>query len=109
NIDEVELSPEIFKLVPPATARMYQCLPLAVFGNSLRVALADPLNPSIVDELSFTTQKEIQVVVADPVRVLQEIEKIYPASDENIAEILKALGEDVDLAKEMEAVAGGQG
>ncbi|MGB9603652.1 MAG: pilus assembly protein PilB, partial [Limisphaerales bacterium] len=34
-----EIPPEIIKLVQPATARMYKCVPVAAFGNTVQVAL----------------------------------------------------------------------
>ena len=52
NISDRELTPEILEAVPPATARMYQCVPVAVYGSVVQIALKEPLNPSTVDELA---------------------------------------------------------
>src|ERR1041384_884803 len=52
-VSDQQMSPELLKSIPPATARMYQCLPVAQHGSTLQVALADPLNPARIDELQF--------------------------------------------------------
>jgi type IV pilus assembly protein PilB len=108
GIADVEIPPEVIKAVPPTTARMYQCLPLELNGNLLRVALVDPMNPTVIDELGFIVRKEIQVVVADPVAITNCIARYYGDSDETFSEILKELGEDGAMKKELEQVAAGQ-
>src|SRR5436190_20172832 len=62
QIQESDLTPEVLKVVPANTARMYQCLPIAVFDSTVRVALGNPLNPTVVDELGFITRREVQLV-----------------------------------------------
>ncbi len=101
NLNEVDFSPEVIEAVPAATARLYQCLPVAVYGNTVRVALVDPLNAGVVDELGFTLGKEVQVVVADPAQVGKLIEKHYPPDTGGMGDVLKELGLDDDLAKEV--------
>src|SRR5205823_2903859 len=64
ELRELELTPEILQTVPATAARMHQCLPVAMHGSSVRVALSDPLNPAAIDELGYMTGKEVQVVVA---------------------------------------------
>src|SRR6185369_14000451 len=38
NIADMELTPEILRTVPAGTARMYQCVPVAVYGSAVQVA-----------------------------------------------------------------------
>ena len=107
RLDEVEFTPEVLEAIPAATARMYQCLPVAVYGNTVRVALADPLNASVVDELGFSIGKEVQLVVADPAQVSKLIEKYYPQETGGLGDVLKELGYDEDLAKEVAQASAG--
>jgi type IV pilus assembly protein PilB len=110
QIQEKDLTPDVLQIVPPNTARMYQCLPVAAFDSTVRVALGNPLNPSIVDELGFITRREIQLVVADPREIEKAISKFYGDSNESVSDILKELGADGDIAKEIEdAGASGEG
>src|ERR1043166_7116271 len=46
NLGDIEWTPELLATIPPATARMYQAVPVRNFGSALQVALGDPLNPA---------------------------------------------------------------
>jgi len=105
GLKELNLAPEVIAAIPPATARMYQCLPLEVIGNSLRVVLADPLNPAIVDELGFIVRKELQVVVGDPAAVVAAIAKFYEEKAESFEDILHDMVGAEDSVKELAAAA----
>jgi type IV pilus assembly protein PilB len=108
DIRDAEMTPELLKTIPSSTARMYQCMPLADHGSSLRVALADPLNPQAIDELGYVISKELQVVVADPGQVRQAIDRYYGGEEDNFGELLKELGADTDIAKEAAELAGSE-
>ena len=53
EIREQDLTPDIIQTMPAATARMYECVPVAVFGSTVQVAFVDPLNPEAIDQLGF--------------------------------------------------------
>jgi type IV pilus assembly protein PilB len=97
-----DFSPELLAAIPAKTVHMYQCLPVAVQNSTLQVALVDPLNVSRIDELGFVVKKDIQLVIADPVQVEKAIEKYYPQETESVSDILKELGSDSDIAKEVD-------
>jgi type IV pilus assembly protein PilB len=105
NLQGTEIPPEAIKAIPPATARMYQALPLAVYGSTVQVALVDPLNPSTLDDLGYIVGKEIHLVVADPVAIEKLIQKYYGEDTESVGDILKELGADTDIAKEVSEAA----
>jgi type IV pilus assembly protein PilB len=109
EIRDQDLTPEILGAVPVTAARMHQCIPVAVYGNTVQVALADPLNPSTVDELAYVTGHEVQVVVADPAAIERAINKHYGEDTESVGDLLKKLGADTDIAKEVEELTSGQG
>lgn len=103
-----DLPPEVIAAIPPDAARMYKCVPVNLFDTTLQVALVDPQNPSVLDELSFITRKEIVPVVADPREIEKAINKYYGESQTNVSDILKELGQDDDIAREVaEAKASG--
>ncbi|MDW8307895.1 MAG: GspE/PulE family protein [Verrucomicrobiales bacterium] len=101
---------EVINLIPAKTAKMYQCVPVELDGNTLKVAFVDPLNPGQVDELAFVLKREIQPVVANPLEVQQALEKYYGAAETpDYAEILKELGAtEEEVAREAAAVAVGE-
>ena len=93
NLQDVIVPPEVVSIVNASTAKMYQCMPIEAHGNAVRVVFADPLNPSLIDELSYIVRREIHVVVGDPVAVVKLIEKYYTET-ENFDDILKDMGAD---------------
>ena len=103
-----DLTPELIQTIPAKTARMYQCLPVALANGTLKVALMDPLNPARIDELGFVVKKDVQLVVADPAAIQKALDKFYPEGaqeSESFSEVLKELGSDQELAREA-AIAG---
>jgi type IV pilus assembly protein PilB len=100
DLADKELPPEVVAIIPAANARMYQCVPVADYGSVLQVALGDPLNPAIIDELGFVVRKEVQVLVADPGQITRLIDKYYPEDSASFGDALKEL--DGDLAHEAE-------
>ena len=98
---------EAIAAVPNETARMYQVVPMALYGDTLQIALADPLNPQTMDELGFALKYTLQVVVANPAEVAACIEKFYPAqADLGYTSLLKELWVDVEATKEEEGPKG---
>src|SRR6266568_2487207 len=99
-----ELAPQLLQTIPPATARMYQCLPVGLSDSTLQIALADPLNPGRIDELGFIVKQTLQLVVVDPAQIQIALEKYYPEDNESVTDILRQLGADKDIAKEVSEV-----
>ncbi len=77
DLDGVTPSPEALELVDAETARAFGLLPLALRGEALVVALSDPLNTPVLEDLAFTTGVEVKGVVADAARVRALVEQCY--------------------------------
>jgi type IV pilus assembly protein PilB len=81
---------------------MYRCVPVSWNGDILQVALANPLDPARADEIHFAVKRDLQVVVADPAEIDRTIERLYGQGEsENFSAILKELGADTDIAREV--------
>ncbi len=104
TIRERDLTPEVLAAVPANTARMYQVLPVALDGATLKIALVEPLNPGRMDDLSFVIKKDLQLVLADPVQIQKAIDKAYQQASESVSDILKELGGE-EIAREVAAAA----
>ncbi len=101
SLRDVQFTPELLSTVPANVARMYQCLPVGIQDGTVQVALADPLDPARSDEITFAIKKPVQVVVADPAEIEKAIEQHYAQETEGVADILKELGADTDIAREV--------
>jgi type IV pilus assembly protein PilB len=96
SVSEADLTPEIIQAIPADTARQFQCVPVALYGNTVQVAFVDPLNPESVDQVAFVSGKDIMTVVADPTQIVAVMNKIYPEQTlaAGLGDILKELGDD---------------
>jgi len=105
SLRDKDIPADVLEIVPANTARMYQCVPVGMSNGTLRVAFADPFNPARVDELGFIVKKDIHPVVADPVEIQKVIDRSYGEDGaEDVDNLLKELGEDEEIAKEVEHV-----
>ncbi len=58
--------PAALRLLPASLARRRRALPLALTPREIHVALGDPLDLSIVDEIQFRTGRRVQTIVTLP-------------------------------------------
>jgi type IV pilus assembly protein PilB len=102
-----EFSPELLKTVSAKVAQMYHCLPVAMNNGTVQIALANPLDPQSTDEIHFAIKRDVQIVVADPAEIRKTIDRLYGQDDASgdFAEILKELGADKDIAREVDEAA----
>jgi len=102
NLKDREISPDVLKLIPAKVAQMYGCLPVGLNQGVLQIALAEPLDPAKSDEIQFSAKRDIQIVVADPAEIARQIERLYGQEEsESFSEILKELGDDKKIAREV--------
>ncbi len=79
SVDLTRVTPEADAIarVDGDTAHTLGLLPLAVRGATLVVAIADPLNLPLLDDLSFATGLEMQAAVADGALLRERIAEHY--------------------------------
>ncbi len=93
DLSEFEPSPQILGTIQPGTARLHEAFPVQFDETALYVALANPLDPNVVDDLRFTLNQEVRVVVANPARIRELINTFYAdAGPSDINDVLADLG-----------------
>src|SRR6185312_7296568 len=110
SIKDREFSPELLQTIPAKVAQMYHCLPIGINDGVVQIALADPLNPQVADEVHFAAKRDVQIVVADPIEIQKTIERVYGQDDSagSFADILKELDAEKDtIAREVTEAAEG--
>jgi type IV pilus assembly protein PilB len=93
DLRETEIPNAILKLIPSGLARLHRALPVSLSGNTLRIALADPLDPHAAEDLRFALGKDVDVVVAPTEQIENKIKDYYGADTASVEEVLKQLGE----------------
>src|SRR5215470_9322207 len=117
DLREVRIDHELFHSIPVDLMFRYNFVPIQAQNGSLEIALADPRNLNLIDELSILLGKKLRVKVAtlsqisdllkkseQSQRVLEEVTEGFALDvvhDENADETLsidKLTGEDSDIA-----------
>jgi len=94
NIPYVDLrnyvpDPEALKIIPPPFARKLQVLPLFQVGNNINVALTNPEDIAVLDELRHKLGMEVSPVLVEPEALRAALDNYYP--EEKTAAVSEAL------------------
>jgi type IV pilus assembly protein PilB len=95
----VTVSPNALKLIPFALAERFLAMPIRLDGKFLVVAMAEPQNLAIVEELRFTTGFQISPRAAFRFELREAIHKHYHAEQNRLpAEVVDKLHfEDIEF------------
>ncbi|HEU4452156.1 MAG TPA: type IV-A pilus assembly ATPase PilB [Longimicrobium sp.] len=103
DLERVKLDPRILKLIPAEIAVKHLVLPLRRVGRTLTVAMSNPTDLGVIDDLKFITRLDIEPVIAGDFTLRKIIEKEYESADEKINELLKQFDQDdVELVDDRE-------
>src|SRR6195256_2010804 len=75
DLREVRIDHELFTSVPVDLMFRYNFVPIQGQNGSLEIALADPRNLSLIDELSLLLQKKLKVKVATLSQISELLKK----------------------------------
>jgi type IV pilus assembly protein PilB len=92
DLSTYEPPPDVIKMIPAGMARLYGALPIQAAQDGLHVALTDPLNPQLIEDLRFGLGKAIVPVVGREEQVQALIDRIYGTGMESIEDIFSQLG-----------------
>ena len=73
----MSVSPDVIRLVPKELAEKYMIIPLSREKKRLTLAMLDPSDLSVIDEISFVTGYFIIPMIATELRLVQALEKHY--------------------------------
>lgn len=72
-----EIDPEIVKLVPRNVAEQYSLIAIDKVGNSLTVAMANPLNLHAIEDVELITNCKVQTFVSTQSDIKETIKRYY--------------------------------
>lgn len=96
-------------LIPQDLARRHLVMPLFKIGSTLTVAMANPLNVPVIDEMRDKTRCEVGVAISNRTAIQEAIDKYYGIGDKSIEDAIKhvtderfatmPVGEDVEIER----------
>jgi type IV pilus assembly protein PilB len=77
KISKMEINPNVIKLVPSSISKKYFIIPINRVGPKLTLAMADPSNIVVIDEIKFMTGFNVEPVVASETEIIDAVKKYY--------------------------------
>ncbi|MEO8031473.1 MAG: type IV-A pilus assembly ATPase PilB [Gemmatimonadota bacterium] len=105
DLARFDVDPKILKMVPAEFAQKNVVLPLKREGRTLTIAMADPTNSGVLEDLKFITRYDLFPVIAGEFTLRALLEKYYESSDQQLESLLKdmeGIEDDVEVVKEAE-------
>ncbi len=102
TLSQLDIDPDVLKLVPEQIARKYEVLPVKLQGNTLTLAMGDPTNVFALDDVGFMTNLQVIPAVASQAAIRQAIDRSYDSKDGGIADIMSEMegaATDVELVE----------
>lgn len=93
DLSRFEVDPKIVKLIPGDLALKNLVLPLKRDGRTLTVAMADPTNFAVIDDLKFITRYDIFPVIAGEFTLRNVLEKQFESADAQMSDLLGTIAE----------------
>lgn len=111
DLENIVITGDTIALMTPDTARTYGAIPVEFSDGILRVALREPLNYQLHDDLRFIQGTDIIPLVAPPEQIDTSLEKYYPPDMSTVRDVLEVLKteekntglDDIDLSAASEA------
>ena len=76
-LQNYDIPRELLEAIPEQVANQYCLIPIDKIGNTLTVAMANPLNPQAIDDIEYLTKCEAQIFVATTSDIRDAIRKCY--------------------------------
>ena len=105
DLSRFEADPKILCLIPADLAQKRMVLPLKREGRTLTVAVVDPADQGLLDDLKFITRFDLFPVLAGEQMLRGLIERHYETGDEQLQTILREMediGDEIEVVKDEE-------
>lgn len=94
DLREFQADPNLLSLVPQSVCQRQLILPLRVQGKRLRLAMVDPMDINLIDELGFMTGYTIHPLLVEAGQMQAKLNEIFGEQPENIDELTTKVGTD---------------
>ena len=99
HLNKYRFDPGVIDLIPERTVRQYNIIPLSRMGNTITVAISDPLNVFALDDLKAVSGCDIDLVLSPEEEILKAIESQFRPQAEDIKQVLQDASTDTPQAE----------
>ncbi len=93
DLSQLAIPPQVLARVDAQTAQAFRVVPFKEEGGVLHVALADPMNTAVLDDIGFMTGMKVKAAVATDQAIDAVIKKSY-AKEEDLDSLIDELEQD---------------
>ncbi len=91
DLAKVKISQDVVKMITPDVARFYNVMPVRIIDDTLIVAMADPLNIQILDDIAHIVNKKVRGAISNQEDVVKAWETNYAFDTDSIQDMLTDL------------------
>lgn len=102
DLKRLKLDPEVVKIIPFEIAFHYQIIPVSKMGDTITLAMADPLNIFAIDHAASLTGYKINSIISSGSEIAEAIGAAYPDESGGIIDnLVKEINvSSIELVKE---------
>src|SRR6185295_15952882 len=94
DLDELDIDPVVINKLPTNMAKSYNVIPIKFENGILTVAMSNPHDVNVRDDLRHSLHCEVQGAVASEEAVTRALEKYYAHRQESVGSILESMSAD---------------
>ncbi len=95
DLDQFEVYPDVINLIPVEIVKKYMIMPIHRIRAFLTLAMVDPTDLEVIEDVRFRTGLSIQPVIASETGIMNAMNKYYGSSS---SLRVKKIIEDIELA-----------
>jgi type IV pilus assembly protein PilB len=103
TLSHYEIDQSVLSAIPEDVIRKYKIVPVDKTGDTLTIALSDPGNIYLLDDIRMLTQCQIIPVISFESDIVEAIDKYYSGTGNELEEMLKDITDrDLEVVREEE-------
>ncbi|MBN1595352.1 Flp pilus assembly complex ATPase component TadA [candidate division FCPU426 bacterium] len=102
------IQPALLKLIPEQLMRTQNVIPVSKKGNTLLLAMADPTNVFVTDDIKMTTRCDLELRFSSEKEIKSALDKYFGYREEDTGELVKASAMDDTFGSAPQGMAAGK-
>lgn len=92
SLNEFNIDPAVAALVPAALCQRQLVIPVSASGKCLTLAMADPLDAGVIEDMRFVTGLDVVPVLASIDAIQRKIAEVYQLGENSLSDLETAFG-----------------
>ncbi len=100
NLSKYKIDPSVARLIPEKIAKRYSLVAISKMGDTLTIAMTDPLNVFVLDDVKMLTHYKIDPILATENDIREAINSYYAEGTQELEKELEQLKlEDIEIVE----------